>query len=641
MKAITVLKGIACLFALNACSPNQTEQTSDLTGEVSPDIGAGLMNMGYDSHSESLKGSCVENSEPQIYYGGAQRSEIRFDRRMTAEELATALDVQVSGKLNLSTFNVSGAAHFVTEAASSELSDSVIFSYQVRGKNALVRHTRLTQQTRDQIVGRGTAEIRKSCGDSFISEVELGAQLFLAARFDYANAEAKSKFEAQIDFSYMNLFEVSGAASTALDQLKSNVSVTFSALQIGGNVEQLSSVLGSSGGEDGIPILRCALDNRQACLETFEKMIRYASSEGEGGFIDQVRNLSYEPGSSGGAAFLGYKTKTYYEAGHYDLYPAEGPLLDQAIADIREGLVWDYGVQSRYYKRAQVLSAMRLKEAEREKIANTKAILKRNISEILRVATICYNRPGLCIETNRGINLSDYDPATLSKIFTFYDYCDLPGQSPTIVNTVTAIRKSFHAQEAECDQLENDLLHSDELDLSQSNPPISDLRPLRGLEHLLVLDISKNQVRNLSVLGPFKELRHLKARENLIGNIHPVAQLPKLTWLDLAYNRIVDAEPLRNNRALKTLLIHENRIIEYDPLLTLPAQTLIYSKEKLCQQERDFAYQKGWVDERSYQLFSFSNFAPKYQTPGDRFSGINGWFLCDLVFNEFDPGFAR
>ena len=607
-------------------------------GEVSPDIGAGLMNMGYDSHSESLRGFCVENAEADIYYGGAQRSEIRFDRRMTAEELATALDVQVSGKLQLSTYNVSGAAHFLTEAASSELSDSVIFSYQVRGKNALVRRTRLTDHTREQIVGRGTTEIRKSCGDAFISEVELGAQLFLAARFDYANAEAKSEFEAQIDFSYMNLFEVSGAASTALDQLKSNVSVTFSALQIGGNVEQLGRVLGTAPNSEGIPILRCSLENRQACLETFEKMIRYASREGSGGFIDQIKDLAYEPGSTGGAAFLGYKTRTYFEAGHYDLYPAEGPLLDQATSDIREGLVWEYQVQSKYHKRAQVLASMRLRDDERRAIENTKSILKRNINEILRVATICYERPGLCIETHSNISLTSYDPATLSKVFTFYDYCEMPGQPVSVADTVAAIRKAFHAPETRCDQLESDLLHSQELDLSASNPPVSDLRPLRGLEHLLVLDVSKNRVRNLSILQDFKNLRHLKARSNMIGNVHPVSQLPKLSWLDLAYNRIVDIEPLRNNRTIKTLLLHENRIIDIDPLESVAASTLIYSKDKKCEQERNYAYSQGWVDQRSWEMFREINFAPSYDTPGVRSPDIDGWLKCAMVFDHFDPG---
>lgn len=619
---------------LGACHSASDE--SQLKDSIPPSAGAALLATGYDTHSEEFRGTCVQANGP-LQYAGSQSAEIRFDRRMTVDELETALEVQISGKLKIPSFDVSGAAKFVSEAGSTDLSDSLIFSYQVRGKSVIMQHVALSSEGQ-AMVGRPETDVRKTCGDEYVSQVDLGAQLFVLVNFEFANREAKSSFEAQINVDLVDLFSLSGAASTSLDNFKDTITIKMSALQIGGNPARLATILQSDGSE-GIPIINCSIAERDQCLETMQRIVEYASSEDNGDFIYQINNLSYDPTDPNGAAFVGYTSRSYYESALYELYPVEGEVIARAIAENRDDLIIKYEDQAKVNKRANSLLRMRLTTQERQDIGNIEAISKSNIRKITDTAAICYSKPGLCIETYNNMVLTDFDRTKLQKQFTFFDYCDLPVQSASVAATVDAIRVAYDATNSSCEDLESDLLNSLELDLKASDPAISSLKPLQGLEHLQYLDISENQIRNISYLANFNDLRFLDARDNSISNIIPVSNLPGLTYLDLAYNRVIDGEPLRGNATLKTLLIHGNNLFDEEPLLTLPnVETLIISEERTCEEERLYVLSKGWVTYEDYELFRSMDFAPSYYKAGDRSSGLDGWFLCPIVFPAFDPG---
>ncbi|SMF34844.1 leucine-rich repeat domain-containing protein [Pseudobacteriovorax antillogorgiicola] len=631
----TILKASALASMLTACNGQLPEQ-SRAKNSIPPTAGSALLETGYDTHTEEFRGSCVAANGP-LKYAGSQRSEIRFDRSMTLDELKTALEVQISGKLKIPSFDVSGAAKFISDASSTDLSDSMIFSYQVKGKSVIMQRVRLSQEGL-AVKGRSEADVRKTCGDEYVSEVQLGAQLFVLVNFEFANREAKSSFEAQIDVNLVDLFSLSGAASTSLDKFKDSISISMSALQIGGNPSRLATIL-QSNGSSGIPIVNCSITNKEQCLAAMQKIVKYASGEGRGDFIDQIQNLSYNPTDPNGAAFIGYKSKSYYESALYDLYPVEGAVIQRAVADNRASLVTMYEDQAKANKRANALLRMRLSQQERNDIRNIASLTKANLRGITDTAKICYEKPGNCVGAFNKLVVKDFDQRKLQKKFTFFDYCDLPNQSSSVSDTIEAIRVAYDARNASCGDLESDLLNSLELDLSDSDPAVRSLKPLQGLEHLQYLDISKNQVRNISLLSQFKSLRFLNARENSISNIIPVSNLNKLTYLDLAYNRVIDAEPLRNNRTLKTLLIHGNDLFSESPLLDLQGvDTLIISEERTCEEERKYALSKGWVSQSDYELFKTMDFAPNYYNPGDRSSGLDGWLLCPIVFSSFDPG---
>jgi hypothetical protein len=59
--------------------------------------------------------------------------------------------------------------------------------------------------------------------------------------------------------------------------------------------------------------------------------------------------------------------------------------------------------------------------------------------------------------------------------------------------------------------------------------------------------------------------------------------------------------------------------------------------DKMCDQERQWAFATGLIDADQLKFFRNRNFGPVYNTPGVRQSGIEAWFKCDasLKMNGF------
>lgn len=642
-KNLILAKSI-CLLGLTATGCNQP--TSDLSSDIKNVNGAngvGLLGSGWDTHTESFPGGeCVENADSQVYYAGSQQSEIQFSRSLTEQELETMLNVDVSGKLKLPVFSVDAAANFISEAKSTELSESMVFAYTIKGKTAVLRNTKLTTSGQT-LADRGEVDkIRASCGDEFVSKIDLGSRLLVGIKFEFLNKEAISNFKGNINVKYMDLFEVEGAAETALNQFSDSINIKIFAFQQGGKPEKLAEILNGSGeGDNRSSFVTCSVDNRADCLSSLQRVLDYMSGNDEFSFKNQISDFSYNPSIPGGAAFLKYHTTSYYSAGHLALYGQPGALLNQAIQDTRRELIRLYEHQEEHKKTAESLLNMRLTADERQKISTVKVSIENNISRILDTATVCYEKPGDCIRKRGNMRLVDFDPADLTHVNNFYDYCDAyNGYGKNIQETVTHIREFLDASDTTCEELYGDLKSIDIIDVSNVEPKISDLRPLRGLEHINILNIENNNVVNLAPLQSFKNLIELKARNNKIGSLVSISELPKLSYLDLAYNNIVNTEPLRGNTSLKTLLLHGN----HPSLITAPLQSLgqldnlIYSKSQRCNQEIDLLVERQLIAAETGENYKKFNFAPIYNRSGEIDSGINTWARCEIVFPVFDPG---
>jgi hypothetical protein len=55
---------------------------------------------------------------------------------------------------------------------------------------------------------------------------------------------------------------------------------------------------------------------------------------------------------------------------------------------------------------------------------------------------------------------------------------------------------------------------------------------------------------------------------------------------------------------------------------------------QMCEAERQWALKSGLIDINQYRIFRNRNMAPIYLTPGERQSGIDGWFECEKALSE-------
>jgi Leucine-rich repeat (LRR) protein len=617
------------LVLLLASCGKDTAKNSKVHGTVlSPSLGAALIGGGYDSKKDFFTANCVASgAEPKILYAGEQSSSLRFQQSMSFEEMKDLLDVQVKGRLNYGTFNITAAAKFASEAAATDLSRSLIFASVTRGKSAILNNPTLTQVGLDAANTLDKDVIHDTCGDEFIHQVDLGAQLLVNVKFEFSSKEVKSNFEAEIDLNYLSLFDVKGAAKVASERYQKNVAVYITAYQVGGSPQRLPTIFHGQGG--AVEVVKCGFDDPENCNKALESIVQYAT----GDFTQQVENLSYNPTVSGGAAVLGYQTRSYYNAGLRKLYPSPSPVLGAEIAAARERLAARYETQSRDRGRATKLLEMRLTADERATIMQTDDILKRNVTKIVNTSQTCYDSPNLCVATEEAMMLENYDPATLSKLPIFYDYCVMRGSTTAIKSTVAAIKDLLRAgDDADCEDIEADLINEQVLDLKDKR--ISDLRPLRKLNNLKSLDLSDNFITNVTPLSTLPNLETLNLRRNSISNLSALQSQTRLKSLDLAYNRVIDVEPLRALKNLHTLKLQgdRNQVVDWSPTDSLPGLKVYYkSLEDICEQERSYVRKAGLVSPSDYALYKSLGFGPLYNRPQDRSTGVSEWANCIIL----------
>lgn len=98
---------------------------------------------------------------------------------------------------------------------------------------------------------------------------------------------------------------------------------------------------------------------------------------------------------------------------------------------------------------------------------------------------------------------------------------------------------------------------------------IQDLTGLEYASNLMALDLSFNEVKDLSPLAQLTQLQYLALWGNQVEDIAPLAGLEKLWLLDLDENKIKDLSPLKNLAQLRELYFSGNQVEDLSPLADL------------------------------------------------------------------------
>lgn len=622
-----------CAFLMLAPTIHAEQTFMDRGDTVPSSVGAALLGHGYDSHRVAFNSTCVQLAPgATVEYSGTQTATVRLDKRLTYDQLKSLLEVEVKGKLKFGTFNTSGGSKFISDAASTDLSESVIFATNIRGKTAIFNDVVLSPLGEKMAKTNEAQAIRNTCGDQYVYGAELGSQLLVNVKFEFANRRVKADFNANIKFNMVDLFSVEGRAKVFSEKFKKHVSITISAVQVGGNVAKLTRIFGNAG-ESGVPVMQCSLKRPEECQKAMEAIIAYA----RGDYADQLRNLSYDPKEPQGAAFLGYLTRSYARGGGNlpDLYRKPGPVLDLEIEAARDRLEAQYEVLKRHRTRSSRLLLLdSLNTQERELIASIDATIKSNTKQLINAATICYDSPDECLAAEQAYEPKEYDPASLVHRMTFLDYCLLSGISKATDHTIKELRQYLSLPKASCQEVEKAINLVETLHLTTRQ--ISDVAPLAGLDRLINLDLGNNKVIDIKPLKTLPKLEKLNLRYNTIGSLEDLATMTQLKELNLGFNQIVSIKPLSNLVNLEVLKLHGNDdIVDYSPIDGITFDVLFKTGDDICEYERDWVYGLGKVSPEDYEFYKDVNFAPRFARPGDHSSAIEGWFNCIVVVTDY------
>ncbi|MDR1217732.1 MAG: leucine-rich repeat domain-containing protein, partial [Oscillospiraceae bacterium] len=105
--------------------------------------------------------------------------------------------------------------------------------------------------------------------------------------------------------------------------------------------------------------------------------------------------------------------------------------------------------------------------------------------------------------------------------------------------------------------------------LNLSANEIYDITPLAELTKLTSLGLSFNKISDLTPLSRLTDLTTLVLRTNLLSDLTPLAELTNLTYLDLSFTQISDVTPLAGLTNLTILDLGYNKIADITPLTEL------------------------------------------------------------------------
>ncbi|PLR67940.1 hypothetical protein CYJ36_11525 [Bacillus sp. UMB0893] len=137
----------------------------------------------------------------------------------------------------------------------------------------------------------------------------------------------------------------------------------------------------------------------------------------------------------------------------------------------------------------------------------------------------------------------------------------------------------------------NDMEHLTELDLSGQD--ISNLSGLESAKNLNTLILSSNQIVNIEPLSELTSLHTLALDGNEIADFSPLISLAKLTYLDLSYTGIKDLSVLSGQADVNQLLLSGNGLRDLSDLPKMERlQSLILSENEFT----DFEAVKEYRD---------------------------------------------
>lgn len=617
---------------IDAASSEATgESSSAMVVSSSASGGAGVLGQGFDPQSVAFRGECVTGD---VAYSGSPSASIKMTRSLSVDELRESLGVDVSASVSAGAFNGNVAVKFATESASSRFSESFVFSYEMLGKRALLTNGQLTPKG-TQLLGKDVDVRKAACGTEYVDQVELGAQLFVSVRFDFATESAKDEFKLQLGGS-IPIGKLQVAVDLAKSSFKKNVTVKVSALQIGGNASKLSTFLRPDAANK-VPSLLCGIDTPEECEKAIAAVVNYATTD----FPTQVNDLKWDPTRADGAAVLKYHTKEYVAGGFHTLLAEPSPITKLAILQNRQDLYRRLLVL--YQDRTRINSlkekVFALSDEERTAIDAIETKILAAEREILFASTVCYDQIDQCgtvaSETFQRLNQQyNYVRDDLIKLPTFFDYCSgyEADDAGELQATVNAILKSQGLESYSCLQAAKQLKTINSIDLSSKN--ISDVRPLLGLWNLGYLNLRNNRVRTLAPLASLTKLVYLDLRNNGIENIGELENLKMLKSLDLANNRIRLLMPLRNLTNLEELKLFGNPIVDESPIAGLHLRKKLVWSDDICRAERDTMLQAGRISADEHEMYTEVNFAPIYATPGSRESAVREWVFCDAAVQQ-------
>ncbi|SMF03191.1 leucine-rich repeat domain-containing protein [Pseudobacteriovorax antillogorgiicola] len=617
---------VACSYCLWACSNAYSEkELENVEQDIDSEFGAGALGYGFDTYRGSFVQSCIRGYDSNsVSYEGTFQTTKYFDAPLDSEASQAIIGLSQDDPLptiigGKATKRVAIAA-FATETPWTR---NLVFGSVTRGVKARLKDPQLNSLAIEIADSANPSVIRGTCGDHFVSEVDLGSHFLIVARLELSSKDLFSDFSHRYHPESWSLDQLKNNIKGLLDQYPGNIIIKLAAYQEGGSQDP---ILGLQ--SDDPLVMTCDAINLSECVDRLDKLGRY----GQGAYQQQLTNLEQTPLKANSAAFIKLHTKAYHDASITGLYINPSPALDPAVSQVRGDLTKSYVRHSADLSRANGLLKLTDEPADRLLISSMMKAIETNLLLIADTLDHCFADIHSCHSIKLELLLQPYSMLMLQKTLALEDYCQLETLTAAMAHTMKQIQRELSATDSmPCPDLAIALKAQKSLDLSGKE--IEDLRPLSRLPQLKHLNLSDNQIVDLEPLRSSANIETLNLRGNLIARLGPLKHMEKLISLDLAYNELVDLEPLRQLSKLEELKLQGNRaqIFDWSPAASLNLRVFYKSLDHICEVERQYALVSGLAHSSEVKYHESINFAPLYTEPQERSSGIAIWVNCNAL----------
>lgn len=533
-----------------------------------------VLGEGYNFKEERFAGECVMGTP---VYAGAPESSIQYDRSLSEMEMADSFGFSIGAKARYGLISGSISAKFASESSANNYSEVTVYSAHYKFKNAKLNYTGLTP-VGQQAKGSSSSSNQiwesweKTCGHEYVSEIALGASLYISIKVDFATRADKDSFNAEFNIKGP-MFGASGTLNKASAKFGSRGAITIRAYQLGGDVSQLSQALSAETnvtGQNISALINCSMEDPGACLAVLDRAIDYATKE----FPQQIKP-EYNPGNPAGPAELLYITRPWEELA---LYPPP-PLIAEGVRVARQDLGCQFEQNLKYRTRVRALKTGKLLLSPRQqtRIEQIDEDVSHNFNLINEAATVCYTQMDKCVakvdevkEKLKSFNEKDFEiyPESFAQWYSIKELPDTDKDVKYTVNTLVEIVKAevnnFDQVEDKARTAENVLNNLPKLSLISKN--IVDLRPLSSLTNLTNLSLYYNPILDTSPLAALTKLISLWVLYDQIVDISPLASLTDLTSLNFEGNQIRDVSSLSSLTKLTNLNLYNNQVVDVSSL---------------------------------------------------------------------------
>ncbi|RYZ89834.1 MAG: hypothetical protein EOP04_05720 [Proteobacteria bacterium] len=334
LKSVFLFSSCLAILAATGCgSPSAPDESTLQANTTSTNVDTlqRTLGSGFDSTQFTKLPACIEATQPT--YSGAHSSKLSFLRDYSADELISELGIGVSAGMNLFGLVKAKVTGEVTNTMSTtDESSAFVYKFDITGQSALINNPTLNANGLSAYGRNDPVHFRATCGDSYVAQVTLGAQLFVGVKYTFTSQEDKERIRLLLKGSALwGLIKFSKTWTKEERDILRNVRVTIDAYQIGGNPSKLAEL------KDTIEQQSCSGDDPEKCAEGLTKLINYGADV----FPEQLNGMKISNEPNVGPAIIDVFTMPYSsqpildtKSGTFvDINVNEETTLDSSFAD--------------------------------------------------------------------------------------------------------------------------------------------------------------------------------------------------------------------------------------------------------------------------------------------------------------------